>query len=54
MYKFISLTFCILFLNTCLIAQKNHHTDNEAIKEVLKLQQNAWNNGSVDSFMLHY
>ena len=54
MYKFISLTFCILFLNTCLIAQKNHHPDNEAIKEVLKLQQNAWNNGSVDSFMLHY
>lgn len=54
MYKFISLTFCILFLNTCLIAQKYHHPDNEAIKEVLKLQQNAWNNGSVDSFMLHY
>ena len=54
MYKFISITFCIFFINTCLIAQKHHHPDKAAIKQVLKLQQNAWNNGSVDSFMLHY
>ncbi len=45
---------CVFYLSTTLHAQKHHHPDKSAIIQVLKSQQIAWNNGSIDSFMLHY
>ena len=35
-------------------AQKHHHPEKAAIKLVLSQQQNSWNNGSIDSFMMFY
>jgi hypothetical protein len=35
-------------------AQKHHQPEKAAIKLVLQQQQTAWNNGSIDSFMVHY
>ena len=35
-------------------AQKHHHLEKAAIKLVLSQQQNSWNNGSIDSFMMFY
>ena len=51
--KFILITILGL-IGTIVQAQKHHHSEKAAIKLVLSQQQNSWNNGSIDSFMMHY
>lgn len=48
--------FAFLFLFACLQvqAQKRHATDEQAIRTVLAAQQDAWNAGRLEAFMLGY
>lgn len=54
MLKFKSVLFLFFFtsVSTLLLAQKQ--TDKTTLLKVLSLQQAAWNNGNLDSFMLYY
>ena len=48
------LAICLLLAAPFAFSQKHHNPDKAAILQVLKKQQAAWNNGSIDSFMLGY
>ena len=48
------LAICLLLAAPFAFPQKHHNPDRAAILQVLKKQQAAWNNGSIDSFMLGY
>lgn len=48
------LAICLLLAAPFAFSQKHHNPDRAAILQVLKKQQAAWNNGSIDSFMLGY
>lgn len=54
MNKYIILcSFCIYVLG-CNYSSKNIDIEKAEIAKLLSLQQNAWNNGNIDSFMLGY
>jgi hypothetical protein len=49
------LSYLLLFFSIALTAQKTTEAeDKEAIKKVLALQQNAWNNYDIETFMETY
>lgn len=48
------LAICLLLAAPFAFSQKHHNPDKAVILQVLKKQQAAWNNGSIDSFMLGY
>ena len=46
--------FCILCTATTLFAQGSSDKDIEMIKNAMQKQQDAWNNGDIDTFMEWY